>query len=748
MIKKLFKEPAEISAGSLLLQNIVKCRCLCNNIFIKIYVKRDYYMKKLIKLLFIFSLIFGSYECVFAGFKEHFDLGQQYLANYQYSGAITEFKNALRINYLDNSARIGLINSYLARGTYYANTDKDYAKAADDYRAALFYLLYYPNENQVRNSSQAIVQVTSNLNKCLNEINFDASPVNRFETAKQLRAEGNFAAAGYEFNQTLSDKNLLKESFEQTGDIMKLIGNNPKAAEYYKKAVSVAPADIDLRLAYAKILDKLGKEDEAVEEYNYILSKTTDNKDVLYSLERIYKRKLEESPNDAAVTANLGAIMQKAGNFDEALRYYSKAEYLDPSNVNTRLNVGTLYQQKGDYKTAITAYDSVLIIYPDNVQANLYKAQSLAAIGDKKGALKKKKKVLSLEPNNEIAQADMLNMVKDTMTTAQFVDYIKKNNPNNAADILYTYALDLHKQNKLNDSIAIYNEVIKLIPTNPEVYVNLAIAQGQNKNYDAALATLNTANTKFPNNSQVTDAIKSISAQSTDEKLEIAATYYNNKDYQNAINEYLKIKPATSDTMLGVASAYQNMGDIDKAIEYYKQALSLAPTNSEIAYYIAALYADKEDITNAKVFAQKAVTLNKTNKQAQELLESLNAQIASQELEQAISLFDSEKYTESLALLNKILTLEPNDAYALYYRGMIYDTQKKYSQAITDYKKAISINPDLTIVNYLIGVDYDMLEQYKNAVSHYKAFTNSYSENDDYFKYAQTRLGELKQYDK
>lgn len=705
-------------------------------------------MKNFVKLMCIVTLGISTAAPCFAGFKEHFDLGQQYLSNYQYSGAITEFKSALRINYLDNSARIGLINSYIARGTYYANTDKDYAKAADDYRAALFYLVYYPNANQVKNSSQAIVQVTSNLNQCLNEIKFDTSAQNRFNTAKQLRAEGNFAAAAYEFNQALGDTSLIKDSFEQTGDIMKLLGNDTKAAEYYKKAVSVAPEDIQLRLSYAKMLDKLKQEDEAVEQYNFILSKTTDNKDVLYSLERIYKRKLEESPNDAAVTANLGAIMQKEGNFDEALRYYSKAEYLDPSNINTRLNVGTLYQQKGDYKTAITAYDSVLIIYPDNVQANLYKAQSLAAMGDSKGALDLYKKVLAKEPNNEIAQNEMLNMVKDTMTTAQFVDYIKKNNPGNAANVLYTYALDLHKQNKLADAITIYNEVIKLDSSNSEAYVNLAIAQGQDKNYDAALATLNTANTKFPNNSQVSDAIKSISAQSTDEKLEIAANYYNNKDYQSAINEYLKIKPATSDTMLGIASAYQNMGDNDKAIEYYKHALNLSPTNSDIAYYIAALYSEKGDTTNALTYAQKAITLNKTNKQAQELIESLNAQLASQELDKAISLFDSEQYNESLAILNKILASEPNDSYALYYRGMIYDTQKKYKEAITDYKKAISLNPDLTIVNYLIGVDYDMLEQYKNAMSYYKAFTATYSEDDDYLKYAKTRITELEPYAK
>lgn len=681
-----------------------------------------------------------------ASFKEHFDLGQQYLANFQYSGAITEFKSAMRINYLDNSARIGLINAYCARGVYYTNKEQNYQKAADDFRSALFYLIYYPNANSVKNSSTAIVQVTSNLNSCLSSLKFDTSAANRFKTAKQLRAEGEFAAAAYEFNQALGDKNYIKDSFQQTGDIMKLLGNDPKAAEYYRKAIGVAPNDIDLRLAYAKILDKLGSSDTAVEEYNFILARTSDNKDVLYSLERIYKKKLEESPNDATVTSNLGAIMQKQGNYDEALRYYSKAEYLDPSNINTRINVGTLYQQKGDYKTAIKAYDSILILYPDNAQANLYKAQSLAALGDKNQALNLYKKVLTTEPENSIAQAQMMDIVRETMSPQQFVDYVKKNGGANPADTLYTYALDLHKQNKLDESITIYNEVLKLNNSNPEVYINLAIAQGQKKNYDSALSTLKTANAKFPNNEQIQDALKNINGQAVDEKLEIAANYYNSKDYQNALNAYLRIQPATADTMLGAASSCQNLGDNTKAIEYYKQAFNLKPTDSEIAYYIAALYADAEDWDNAKAYTQKSLALNKTNQQAIELNNVIISQSNSIALEKAIALFDAQDYDKSLALINQILSTNNQDAYALYYRGMIYDTKKKYNEAITDYKRAINISPDLCIVNYLIGVDYDTLGQYKNAVSYYKEFTAKYTEADDFKKYADQRIVDLKQY--
>lgn len=705
-------------------------------------------MKRSVITLFGFLLLS---QPVFAGFKEHFDLAQEYLANYQYSSAITEFKNALKINYLDNSARIGLVNSYLARGTYYANNEKNYAKAADDYRSALFYLTLYPTEeSSVKNSFHAIEQVNNSLNICYDLIKFETSPSSRFEKAKQLRAEGNFSAAAYEFSKSLADKSYVKESLEGIGDVMKLLGNDPKSAEYYRKAVAVAPNDADLRLSYARILDNLGNENLAVEEYNYILSQGTENKEVLYALERIYNKKLAAKPNDADTIANLGAILQKQGKLEEALEHYKKAESIDPSNINTRINVGTLYQQKGDYRTAVVAYDSVLILYPDNIQANLYKAQSLAAQGENKEAQTYFKKVLQLDPGNRIATDELFNNARKSMTTAQYVDYVKKNAESaQVNDMLYSYALDLHKQNNLEDAIKVYTEITKR-SDNPEVFVNLAVAQSQLKNYPEALATLENAKTKFPKNSQIEDALKNISAQDVSAKFDRAAEFFNNKDYENAIKEYLKVTPPTADSMLGIASAYQNMNDTKQAIEYYKKALDLKPTDSDIAYYIGVLYAEGEDYASSQEYLKKSLALNKNNKKASEYLASIVSQVNTNNLNEAINLYDSGSYDESMNILNKLIVTDPMNAYAYYYRGMIYDTKENKQEAVNNFKNALkySKSDDLNILNYLIAVDLDTMEKYKEAYTYYQKYASSNAPDDEYKQYSSTRLEELKDYAK
>lgn len=708
-------------------------------------------MKKSLATILKLSVIMCMLSGVaLADFKEHFENGQSYMLQYQYPSAINEFKNALRINYLDNSARIGLINAYLARATEYVTKDKNYGKAANDYRSALFYLTYYTSNSAIQNSATTIGKVQNNLEACLNATKFDFSPENRFATAKKLRAEGEFGAAGYEFMQALGSQQLQKDSFEQVGSIMKIIGNEQKAAEYYKKATSVAPNDLNVRLAYAKILDNLNSSDDALNEYSFVLTKANaDNKDLLYSLERIFEKKLSAQPKNPNLNANMGAILQKQGRLDEALAYYKQAEVLDPSNINTRINTGTLHQQKGDYRTAIKAYESVLILYPNNVNANLYRAQCYDKLGETKTAQEGFKKVLTLDPNNEYIKLQMLSNAKKTMEPEQFVTYVKTEMSSmNPADIIYNYAMELHKENKLPQALYMYNEALKINGKSPEIYINLALAQAQGNDFETALKTLETAKVKFPQNSTIVATSKNISGMQTDNWLTKAGEAYNNKDFESAIKYYSSIKPATANTMVGIASSYHELGNIDKAILYYENALKLKPVDSDIAYYIACLYGEKDNFDKAKEYLEKAITFNKNNTQAIEYLNSIEDANKSKLLDSAIALFESNSYDESLAKFNELLSKDKQNSYALYYRGMIYDAKENRTEAIADLKKAYDLNKDFTICNYLIASDYDALEKYKEAYDYYMAYANSDVQDDEYKQYAKARAEELKEYAK
>lgn len=700
------------------------------------------------KIVLISTFILLSCNIAKADFAQHYNLGQQYLTQYQYSSAISEFKKALRINYLDNSARIGLVNSYLARGTYFANNDKNWESAANDYRAALFYLKYYPSGQESQNSAQAIQNTTDNLNQCLNMQKFNTTAGSRYQKGQQLRLQGLFAEAGYEFAQSVTDPNLRAKSYEQIADIMKVMGNNEQSSEYYRKATALNQSNAGLRLKYAIVLDKSGRGDEAVKEYNYALANGCEDPEISYALERIYRQKLAQAPNDAPTMTNLGAILQKQNKYDEALQYYTKAGQTDPTNITTRLNIGTLYQQKKSYDSAIAAYDSILFTYPDNIEANLYKSQCLAAMGRTEEASAGFKKVLALSPNNKDAKTQILDTLKETMAPKQYIAYLNKNytTDKNAVNDMYDYAVELHKENKFPDAIYCYNEVLKLKTDNPEIYVNLAIAHKQNNDTENAKLILAEAKTRFPNNQQIIDNIKSINQEIVSTKLDEASAYFNSGDFQKAIDVYQSIQPPTFDSLSAIAACYKSLNNDEKAIEFYQRALNSKP-NSDIAYYLGVLYSEKEDWNASKNYLKKAIEINPQNQKAKELYESVAEQDKIKLVNEAIDYYEKNNYPKALSIFNKILQDDPKNAYSYYYRGLIQDSMKKYPQAISDYKKAIQYSKDLPIVYYLLGLDYEAISEFKNALINYKKYVSLTPETNEYKTYAQSRIKALKKYE-
>ena len=145
---------------------------------------------------------------------------------------------------------------------------------------------------------------------------------------------------------------------------------------------------------------------------------------------------------------------------------------------------------------------------------------------------------------------------------------------------------------------------------------------------------------------------------------------------------------------------------------------------------------------------QKAITLNKNNQQAVEYLASIEESDKSNLLNDAIALYDENRLDESLVKFNELLSKDKQNSYALYYRGMIYDTKEQRNEAIADLKQAYNLNKEFTICNYLIASDYDALGEYKDAYTYYTAYANSEVQDDEYKQYAKARAEELKEYAK
>ena len=676
-------------------------------------------------------------------FAEHYNAGQNYLMSSQYSSSIVEFRKALRINYLDNSARIGLINAYLARATFYANQDKNYDKAANDFRSALFYLKIYPNKEQtVQNSAGMISSATENLSQCLKVVSADTTASGRYKRGEELRAMGNLSASAYEFSRATQSEKLASDANMQVADLLKLLGNEPRSADYYKTALDINPNNSVLRMKYARTLDKLGRYDEAVTQYNEALANSKGDMEVLYALERIYLKKLAVTPSDAELNANLGAIKQAQGDYDAALSYYGKAEQINPSNVTTRLNVGTLFQQRKEYQKAIQSYDSVLTLYPNNTQALLYKAQVFKEMGDNKTALNLYKRILAIDPNNAGAKAEISGAMKEALSPSEYIAYL---NQNGTDEEIYEYAYKLHQDNKIEDAISGYKAVIAKNSSNVDAYVNLAICYASKEDYNNAISTLNSAKAKFPANNLVLKTLQSVQSDSVSTKLATASSSFENKEYKKAIQQYLAINPATEESMLGVAAAYQALEDYNNAIEYYKKAEQINPKNAEIPYYIGYLYSEQQNWSLAETYLKKAVGLN-PNSDAKELLSYVVQNGSVGILNEGIDLFEKNNFQTALLKFNDVIKKDAKNAYAYYYRALIYDEQKQVKLAINDYLNVLKYSNEFPIANYMLAIDYDGLNNYKEAYKYYQKFVSSYTTDDEYLKYAKSRMGELKAY--
>jgi len=164
-----------------------------------------------------------------------------------------------------------------------------------------------------------------------------------------------------------------------------------EAADTLERLARLAPEDSAARLSLAGILDRLGKFEESMHEYLWLISHAQD-----------------EAAAARYVTA-MKLINAKrlfvAGELQAAGREFDEILLAEPENTIAYFYLGLIYSREEDTEAAIDAYKEVIRLVPTHVGARLNLAYSYERLSREEDAVDEYRKILQANPPEETASA-------------------------------------------------------------------------------------------------------------------------------------------------------------------------------------------------------------------------------------------------------------------------------------------------------------------------------------------------------
>lgn len=713
-------------------------------------------MKNKVSALFLISLISACSLTLPVFSDEGADIKERYSVYYnngvnlykekKYNDAINEFKKVLRFVPYDVNVKNALYTAYISRADYALNTEKQPKKAILDLKSALFYMKYWDEGNKGVDSNK-VTSTESSLNQLLKKYqNYNDDTL--YQNAKNLRASGEMAASAYDFNKIKNNSKYTYNVLLTLSDIYKSLNNQHMALENIRKASKMKPEDGMAHYKYAIILDDIKNFDAANEEYALALKYA--NSEVLGSLKGLYEARSLNNPKNVENIINLGVVYQKMGQPEAAKAQYVKAQTLDPKNPLVLSNLASLYMENKDYNSALDIYTIMAQNNPKAPEPVLYRANAYKLMGDNNAAIKEYKRVLALSPNNEEAKAGIETIVSN-LKGADLISYLTaevESDPYNY-DKQFNLAYELHKDKQYQKAVAHYKKAIAINSKLAEPYINIAQIYRLTGDTAKAEAAISHGLSNLPDNKELKNLKNDIVAEVSGNLYNSATKYFNDGDFKTALEYYKKIELQTPEVLYSIASCYFEMKDNEHAIEYFKKVLNKNPKDTKAMYFTANAYLNLKNTDSAIEYLNKILAIEPENQDAKSALAAINQGNEGRELDMAISFYEQKKYPESLSLIEKILSKNPKNAYALYYKGAIYDDTNRRDEAIGAYKQAISADSKFSLAYYMLGVALDAKEDYKAALTYYEGFLSlkaGDSVEDDFVKYVKGRVKELKEY--
>lgn len=301
---------------------------------------------------------------------------------------------------------------------------------------------------------------------------------------------------------------------------------------------------------------------------------------------KLYDQALQYSPYYSYLHTNRAIALASLGRSKEAELSHKKAIECGLEPHSSYFYYGSFLADLGRTSEAIVAFETSLKFLPEYV-FSAYRLMDLYQKQDEWEKLNALCTSILVYYPNEATTMYYKNLCKGKKSKLETMENIASQDP--TSDNLINLSLEYYNAAKFDKMIEVCTRVIKMDSKNSIAYNNLVCAYNALNRYDEAIAIGNKGLKIDPTNQLLKNNIEqakkrkdiknvSFEGKSSDELIELSLNYYNEKMYVECIlacKEAIKKQPKNAIAWNNICSAYNALGEWEKAINAGNQALRI-----------------------------------------------------------------------------------------------------------------------------------------------------------------------------
>ena len=480
------------------------------------------------------------------------------------------------------------------------------------------------------------------------------------------------ASQGYK-EDLLRERGLAAESYLR-------LGYMDRALTELEQALQESPTSVPTRLNYALALQKLGRSQQAVAEYQRVLQVDPRN---ITALVRWHIAMITGVGTARATTLevltrirwHLRGEGQK--NYEMVVREYIQAAETYPNNADVRFAIGQIHQQSGNFDKALDAYQFAIRDSSYEVMARLSSAHCLLAQGKPEAAIQQLEQALQIVRSGQRGSID----------PAEWAARPREEGEEHQApevEISLLLAKAYGRVGKQDQMQAILRQLKQTTTQRDEVSTALAEISARQGNIDSAL----------------------------EEYLELVHSYREKRQVDNALSvlkEMIRLDPQDPRAHAELGDIYVVRGHLEEGISELSLLVDIYLRSNrfeeagDTLRRIGDIYAETGDSEKAFMNLRRAVELKPDDMALLREVVGYCYQIGrSQEATQYQSIiaqhyFETNQVKELVAALQQLIALDRTNYEAYDMLGQTYQSVGEYEQASRVYKNLAKANPGGTI---------------------------------------------------